>query len=326
MIIAVPKSTKKNEKRVALTPEVALKLIKQGFEIRLEIGSGKEAGFTDKEYEDTGVKVLKEPSEVYKNAKIVLNLWAPTVEEEKYITPEMIVIAYMEALKYEKRISELSKTKCKLVALELIPRISRAQSMDILSSQSNLAGYKAVIDAVSQMNKAVPLMMTSAGTIAPAKVLIVGVGVAGLQAIATAQRLGAVVFASDIRPETKEQVESLNGKFLTSEEMKQQLSNMDIIITAAMVLGNKPPKLITKAMEDSLNKNVIIYDLADNVEELSKIKVIKNTNLASELAFSASKLYANNLYNFINLIYDKELKDIRLDMNDEIIKACVIGE
>ncbi len=326
MIIAVPKDTRTGEKRVAITPETASKLIKQGFEIKLESGAGKEAGFVDKEYEEVGVKVLKNLSEVYKNSKIVLKLWAPTVEEEKYLTSEMIIIAHMEALKHPTRISELSKIKCKLVALELIPRISRAQSMDILSSQSNLAGYKAVIDAVSQMNKAVPLMMTSAGTIPPAKVLIIGVGVAGLQAIATAQRLGAVVFASDIRAETKEQVESLNGKFLTPEEMREQLHNMDIIITAAMVLGSKSPKLITKDMEDNLKKNVIIYDLAENVEELSKTKVITNTNLASELAFSTSRLYSNNLYNFINLIYDAELKDIKLDMNDETIKACVIGE
>lgn len=223
MIIAVLKEIKARENRVAASPEVVAKLSSWGFHFHIEKNAGLKAGFSDEEYKKAGAEITTSPKATYENADYVFKIWAPLPEEDKYLTKEMTIIANFQALSNKERLEKFAKLGVQCFALDLMPRISRAQSMDILSSQSNLAGYKAVIEAVAALDKAIPLMMTAAGTVPPAKVLILGAGVAGLQAIATAKRLGAQVYASDVRPQVKEQVESLGGRFLeikTDETLK----------------------------------------------------------------------------------------------------------
>lgn len=361
MIIAAVKEIKKGEKRVAATPDIVKKFIADGFTFHIEKNAGLTAGFTDEAYRSAGAEICNSAKEAYAKADIIFKINAPLPEEDKYFSAGQTIIANFQALISQERIEKLAKLGVECFALELMPRISRAQSMDILSSQSNLAGYKAVLEAVNNLNKAVPMMMTAAGTIAPAKVLVLGAGVAGLQAIATAKRLGAQVYASDVRPQVKEQVESLGGKFLevktdesfettggyakeTSEEYKrkqqeavaEQLKKTDIAITTALIPGKKAPILITKKMIESMPIGSIIIDMATesggNVEgsenektvEINGVKIIGNSNLASELPASASQLFARNIFNFVSPMINKEQKSIVFNYTDELInKTCI---
>lgn len=361
MIIAVIKEIKPNEKRVALTPDVVSKLQKLGFSIRIEQNAGLQAGFKDEEYLAAGAEIFSSAQETCKKADFLFKIWAPLPQEDKLLSPNMTVIAHFQALSNVERIKKFAELGITAFAMDLMPRISRAQSMDILSSQSNLAGYRAVIEAIENLNKAVPMMMTAAGTVAPAKVLVLGAGVAGLQAIATAKRLGAQVYASDVRPQVKEQVESLGGKFIeintqenfettsgyakeTSEEYKkkqheavaEQLKKTDIAITTALIPGKKAPILIDKEMIKAMPQGAVIIDMATesggNVEgsqdnqiiSINGVKIIGNSNFASELPYSASKLFAQNIFNFILPMYNTQTQQIEFNFNDELIKGTCI--
>ncbi len=361
MIIALPKEIRSGEKRVALTPEIITKITQWGFSVQVEKDAGTNAGFTDDDYKNSGAEIKNSAKETYKNADFIFKIWAPLPQEEKFIKEGCTIIANFQALNQPQRIKKFAELQTTCFALELMPRISRAQSMDILSSQSNLAGYEAVIEAVSMLDKAVPMMMTAAGTIAPAKVLILGAGVAGLQAIATAKRLGANVFASDVRPAVKEQVESLGGKFLEISDdenfetsngyaketsanyqkkqnkiIAEQLKKTDIVITTALIPGKPAPRLISAEMLKNMPQGGIVVDMAaesgGNVEgsvngktiDLNGIKIIGNSNLASNVANSASRLFAQNIYNFIRPMFNPEQKTFIFNNDDDLIKNTCI--
>lgn len=361
MIIAVPKELKPGETRVAVSPDVVKILKGMGCEIRIQKDAGLLSGFSDEEYIAAGAKIAPDAKSTYKGADIIIKIWAPLAQEDKFLQDSITVIANFQALTNQKRIAKFAAKKLTCFALELMPRISRAQSMDILSSQSNLAGYKAVLEAVNALNKAVPMMMTAAGTIAPAKALILGAGVAGLQAIATAKRLGAQVYASDVRPQVKEQVESLGGKFVevktdenfetsggyakeTSDEYKraqtaavaEQLKKTNIAITTALIPGRAAPKLITKAMIKKMPRGSVIVDMATasggNVEGskdnetvvINGVTIIGNSNLAAGVPNSASKLYAKNILNFLTPMYNAEIKNFVFNFEDELVKGTCI--
>lgn len=371
MKIVIPKEIRGKETRVAGTPETVKKLISYGFEVAVEKNAGKEAGFLDANYKDAGASISAKAETLYKNADIVLKVQAPMTKEEGTDEVSMmkkgaIVIAHMNALSEPKRIKDMAKSGLTVFAMDLMPRISRAQSMDVLSSQSNLAGYKAVIDAAAEYNGAMPMMMTAAGTVAPAKVLVLGAGVAGLQAIATAKRLGAIVFAFDVRPAVKEQVESLGGKFIVVDEeaMKnaetdggyakemdddfkkkqekailEQLKKTDIVITTALIPGKKAPILVNDEMLASMKEGSVIVDLAASaggncsgtkagkIATKNGVKIIGHLNVAGSLPTDASSLFAKNLLNFITPMIDKENKTIEFDFEDETVSGtCVIKD
>lgn len=335
MIISIPKEITSNETRVAATPETITKLHKLGFRLKIEHNAGQQSGFSDKDYAQAGAEICNFAEQTYANSDIILKINAPLPQEDKFLKSGMTVIGDFQALNNPERTKAFAHLGLRCFALDLIPRISRAQSIDILSSQSNLAGYRAVIEAISLLPQAVPLMMTAAGTIPPAKVLILGVGVAGLQAIATAKRLGAQVFASDIREETKEQVISLGAKFI--EHITPELLNqIDIIITTALTAGKKAPLLITDSQLQNMHKDSVIIDMATaaggNVEGsinnqiITKhdIKIIGNSHLATLVPQSASRLFANNLYNFLLSTFNQEQQTLIFDFTDEIIRQTCI--
>lgn len=361
MIIAVPREIMPGENRVAATPEVVKKYLRWGLHVQVENGAGQKAGFPDETYKEAGAKIVSSPADIYKHAGIILKIRAPQPEEDRLLSAGQVIIADFQALSRPARITDFAKHGLTCFALELLPRISRAQSMDILSSQSNLAGYKAVINAVNLLDKAVPMMMTAAGTITPARILVLGAGVAGLQAIATAKRLGAQVFAADVRPQVKEQVESLGARFVevspsenfetadgyaaeTSEDYQkkqrlavaEQLLKTDIAVTTALIPGKKAPQLITTGMIQHMPSGAVIIDMATasggNVEGskdgetvlLNGIKIVSGSNLASEIPNSASRLFANNIYNFLAPMYQSESRNISFNFDDELIsKTCI---
>lgn len=361
MIIAIPREITPGETRVAATPDIIKKYIIWGFVVRVEHQAGLAAGFSDEDYKNAGAELKETAAAVYSGAHLILKIWAPLPQEDSFLNGGQTIIANFQALSHPARIKEISKLGVTCFALDMLPRLSRAQSMDILSSQSNLAGYKAVIEAVNLLPQAIPLLMTAAGTISPAKVLVLGAGVAGLQAIATAKRLGAQVFASDVRPAVKEQIESLGGKFLdiesgenfetkdgyasaTSKEYQllqqqavaEQLTKTSIAITTALIPGQKAPLLIRKCMIDRMPRGSVIVDMASafggNVEgsvnnqtvEINGIKIIGNSNLAAGLPNSASRLFAQNIYNFLAPFYHSESRQIVFNYDDELIaKTCV---
>ncbi|NPA43062.1 MAG: Re/Si-specific NAD(P)(+) transhydrogenase subunit alpha [Chlorobi bacterium] len=360
MKIGVIKETRPGEKRVAVTPQVAKDFIARGFEVVAEHNAGLDSHFTDEDYEKVGVKVTDKEN-VFKEADIIVKVNPPSEDDLPYFREGQVFIGLLFPYNNPDLVKKLADKKVTAFAMELIPRISRAQNMDVLSSQSNLAGYKAVIIGADALEKIFPLMMTAAGTIRPARVLIYGVGVAGLQAIATAKRLGAVVEATDIRPETKEEAESLGAKFLqvdvgnkdiseggyakeASEEIlrKQRelvdksLFNADLVITTALVMGRKAPRLITEEQIKQMKRGAVIVDMAveqggnvelsqpDKIVEKHGVTIIGKTNLPSLLAVNASELYAKNIYNFINfLVKDGKL---HIDKEDEIIKGTLVIE
>ncbi len=360
--IAVAKETADYEKRVAATPETVKKLVALGASVTVEKGAGEASSFLDKAYEAAGATLATSRGAAISNADIVLKVQAELGDLEG-LKKDAVLAALYAPYQNGDLIASAANRNIIALSMELVPRITRAQAMDVLSSQSNLAGYKAVLDAAEYFNRAFPMMMTAAGTIAPAKVFVMGAGVAGLQAIATAKRLGAVVCATDVRPASKEQVESLGGTFVAvqDEEFKaaetaggyakemsaeykakqaalieETIAKQDIVITTALIPGRPAPRLITAKMVESMKPGSVIVDLAvesgGNCElsEPGKV-VVKNAvtlighkNVPSRLATDASSLYAKNLLNLLGLIIDKETKSLAIDWNDEIIKGIAL--
>jgi NAD(P) transhydrogenase subunit alpha len=352
---------KKIEKRIAITPEIAKKYITLGFEVSLPETYGQHLGFEDNEYKELGVKISKDEKNIINSADIIVQLGLPTEDKISLIKENQILVGILNPYDNKEKINNLVKKNVNTFSLELLPRITRAQSMDILSSQANLAGYKAVIESFANFEKAIPMMMTAAGTIPAAKVLVIGAGVAGLQAIATAKRMGAIVFATDVRMASKEQVESLGGKFLTventenleteggyakeaSDEFKKKqeellsdtLKKIDIVICTALIPGKKAPIIIKDTMINNMQAGSIIYDLAaiqggntaftevNKVIEKNGVKIMGETNILNKLPTSASNLYAKNVFNFVSNLYDKENKKININLEDEIIEKTLI--
>ena len=361
MIIGSISENKTFEKRISITPENVKKFISNGFKVFLEKNYAIHLEIDDKKFEENGAELFDNKEKILKDANILLQLNLPKENDLKYLSPNNNLIGVFDVNNNKDRIIKLSENNINVFSLELLPRITRAQSMDILSSQANLAGYKAVIDAFSFFNKAIPMMMTAAGTIPAAKVLIVGAGVAGLQAIATAKRMGAIVFATDVRMASKEQVESLGGKFLvvedtenletsggyakeTSDEFKKKQENLlietlkkiDIVICTALIPGKKAPVIIRGDMIKVMQKGSIIYDLAasqggnteftkpDETIDINGVKILGDKNLLNKLAISASNLYSKNLLNFVINLYDKKNKKININLEDEIIKKTLV--
>ena len=351
------------ERRVSITPETTKKLVDLNFSVFIEKNYAEHLGVTDKEYKDKGANLLNSAKEVLEKSKIILKVNSFKDDEFDLIKEKSILVGQFDPLLNKKTINGLLKKGVKIFSLNLLPRITRAQSMDVLSSQANLAGYRAVIESVVEFGKVVPMMMTAAGTITPAKVLVIGAGVAGLQAIATAKRLGAVVSATDVRTIAKEQVESLGGKFLTvdgaenlettegyakeadedfkkkqAELLKVSVKKNDIIICTALIPGKKAPRIISEDMVKSMQPGSIIYDLAvgqggnsafaeaDKVNVINGVKVMGAKNILNNLALTASNLYARNLFNFVNNLYDKGKKDIYINKEDEIISKTLIDK
>jgi len=349
------------EKRIAITPEIAKKYISIGFEVFLSRNYGVHLGITDEEYQDLGVKISNDEKKILNDANVVVQLGLLSDDKCSLLKQDQILIGVLNPYNNKNKLDNLIKKKINAFSLELLPRITRAQSMDILSSQANLAGYKAVIESFANFEKAIPMMMTAAGTIPAAKVLVVGAGVAGLQAIATAKRMGAIVFATDVRTASKEQVESLGGKFLTVEgaenleteggyakeasaefKKKQEdllsetLKKIDIIICTALIPGKKAPLIIKENMIKNLQSGSVIYDLAavqggntaftevDKIVKKDGIKIMGESNILNKLPVSASSLYAKNMFNFVENLFDKENKKININIEDEIIEKTLI--
>ena len=349
------------EKRIAITPEIAKKYIDLGFDVLLSKNYGDHLGIKDEEYLQLGAKISDNEKEIITNADIIVQLGLLTDDHKKILKENQIYIGVLNPYENKDQLDNLIKKKINVFSLELLPRITRAQSMDILSSQANLAGYKAVIDSFSYFEKAIPMMMTAAGTVPAAKVLVVGAGVAGLQAIATAKRMGAIVFATDVRIASKEQVESLGGKFLVvkgaenletkggyakeaSDDFKKKqedllsetLKKIDIVICTALIPGKKAPKIIKEKMIANMQSGSVIYDLAaiqggnteltevDKVIQKGNIKIMGETNILNKLPVSASSLYAKNVFNFVSNLFDKQNKKININLEDEIIEQTLI--
>ena len=348
------------DKRIAITPEIVKKYISLGFEISLVKNYGSHLGFSDNEFHDVGVK-FKDEKEIVKNSNIITQLGVLSDEKLSMMGEKQVLIGVLNPYDNKDKLQTLVKKKVDIFSLELLPRITRAQSMDILSSQANLAGYKAVIESFANFEKAIPMMMTAAGTIPAAKVLVVGAGVAGLQAVATAKRMGAIVFGTDVRMASKEQVESLGGKFLTvegsenleteggyakeaSEDFKKKqeellaetLKKIDIVICTALIPGKKAPLIIKDYMISNMQPGSVIYDLAsvqggntafteaDKTVEKDGVKIMGESNILNKLPISASNLYAKNVFNFIENLYDKEQKKLNINLEDEIISKTLI--
>ena len=361
MNLASISEDKNIEKRIAVTPDIAKKYISLGFNLSLTKSYGLHLGFSDKEYENVGVNILESEKEIINNTDVLIQLGLPSEEKLSYLRENKYLIGILNAFSNKDELQKLKLKQINCFSLELLPRITRAQSMDILSSQANLAGYKAVLDAFQVYERAIPMMMTAAGTVPAAKVLVVGAGVAGLQAIATAKRMGAVVFATDVRMASKEQVESLGGKFLTvegsenleteggyakeaSDEFKKKqeelltetLKKIDIIICTALIPGREAPKIIKEDMFKNLQPGSVIYDLAavqggntaftevDKIVEKDGVKILGEANILNKLPVSSSNLYAKNVFNFISNLYDKENKKLNINLEDEIIEKTLI--
>lgn len=359
MKLAVPKETKLKENRVALTPDVVKDLVKKGFEVTVENGAGMNSFFSDEAYTAAGAQLVSDAKKLYSEADVVLKVNAPSPEEIAGMKKGAILLSFLFAATNPGVVDACVKAGISAFSVDAIPRISRAQKMDALSSQANLAGYKAVLMAANTIGKILPMMTTAAGTIRPTKIVIFGAGVAGLQAIATAKRLGAVVEVTDIRPETKEQVESLGGKFIevkgdasvkieggyvkgVSEEflkMQQELvgkhvKEADIVITTALIPGRKAPVLVTEEMVKSMKFGSVIVDMAvesggNVVGSESNKTVVKNgvtilgeSNIPSLLPMNASDLYAKNIATFLVHLADKD--NFKWEMEEEITKGSLI--
>ena len=363
MIVGSIKENINFEKRISLTPESAKNIIGLGLKVYVEKGYALHLGIDDKQYEDIGVEVKASSEDVLNLSNLIIKVNCPSEDEINNFKENTILIGMLNPSKNKNQIDKIINKSIKLFSLELLPRITRAQSMDVLSSQSNLAGYRAVIDCVSEFEKAVPMMMTAAGTVPAAKVLVIGAGVAGLQAIATAKRLGAIVSATDVRAASKEQVESLGGKFLTVEEtedmetaggyakeasneykkkqaemMKEALKKNDIVICTALIPGKTAPRILTEDLVKLMKPGSIVYDLAaeqggnsafseaGKINSVDGIKIIGVKSLMNSFPLTASSLYAKNLFSFIRNLYSKEKKDFNINLEDEIIEKSLIKE
>ena len=362
MRIGVLTESDSGEPRVAIVPDIVKRFVSLGAEVAIQSGAGKDSGITDEAFEEAGAKIAGSAEEAAKDSDIVLKVRRPTADELKTLKKDAIVIAIMDPYGREAEIKAMADAGVSAFAMELMPRITRAQSMDVLSSQANLAGYRAVIDGAAEFGKAMPMMTTAAGTVPAAKAFVMGVGVAGLQAIATAKRLGASVTATDVRPAVKEQVASLGGKFVAveDEEFKQaetaggyakemsaeyqkkqaelvasHIAKQDLVVTTALIPGRPAPKLVSKAMVDSMKPGSVIVDLAverggnvegsklgETVVTENGVRIVGHANVAGRVAATASALYARNLYTFVETVMvDKEKKDLAVKWDDEIVKA-----
>jgi len=360
MKIAIAAETAPDEGRVAATPDTVKKMKTLGADVAVEPGAGVKSGIPDAEFEAAGATVAKD---AVQNADIVLKVQRPTEAELKSYKKGALVIAIMDPYGHEAALKAMADAGVVAFAMELMPRITRAQVMDVLSSQANLAGYRAVIDGAGEYGRALPMMMTAAGTVPAARIFVMGAGVAGLQAIATARRLGAVVTATDVRPAAKEQVESLGAKFIAveDEEFKQaetaggyakemskeyqakqaalvadHIKKQDIVITTALIPGRPAPKLISAEMVSSMKPGSVLVDLAvergGNVEGakpgevvmVGDVKIVGHLNVPSRLAASSSALYAKNLYAFLETLISKETKQIAINWDDDLVKATAL--
>ena len=370
MIVAIPKERRPGETRVAASPDTVKKLIDLGLDVVVEKGAGQAAAMTDDAYKAAGATIAKDTKSALEKADIVLKVQRPTGSDDKtdevaLLKEGAVLLCILNAYNDRPLLDQLAARKVATFGMEFVPRITRAQSMDVLSSQSNLAGYKSVLDAAAEFGRAFPMMMTAAGTIPPARVMIMGVGVAGLQAIATARRLGAIVSATDVRAATKEQVESLGATFVMvdSEEAKQAetaggyakemsdeykkqqaaliaetLKKQDIAICTALIPGRKAPTLITEAMVKSMKPGSVIVDLAveqggncecsepGKVVQKHGVTIVGHLNVPGRLPVDASALYAKNLLNFVTLLIDKETKALKIDLEDEIVKGTLVTQ
>jgi proton-translocating NAD(P)+ transhydrogenase subunit alpha len=374
MKIGIAKERRPYEARVAASPDTVKKYVAMGFEVAIETGAGLSAAFTDAALEAAGAKIVKTAKDALGSADIVLKVRKPIgsgaevaneADEIALMKSGATLISLMEPYKDRALIDALAAKKITTFALEMVPRITRAQSMDVLSSQANLAGYKSVLDACNEFGRAFPMMMTAAGTVPPARVLVMGAGVAGLQAIATAKRLGAVVSATDVRPASKEQVESLGGTFVAVEDeefkeaetsggyakemsdaykkkqadlIAETLKKQDIVICTALIPGRPAPVLITEEMVKTMKPGSVIVDLAVEqggncpLSEYGKVvrkhgvAIVGHANVPSRIAVDASALYAKNVLNFLTPLYDAEAKSLKINLEDEIVKGSLITQ
>jgi NAD(P) transhydrogenase subunit alpha len=364
MRIAVPSETNGDETRVAVTPDTIKRLSNLGAEFAIQKGAGIASGITDGDFEAAGAKIAASAADAVKDADVVLQVRRPGAAVLSGAKPGAIVLSIMDPYGNEAALKELAGANVCAFAMEFMPRITRAQSMDVLSSQANLAGYRAVVDGAAEYGRAMPMMMTAAGTVPAARIFIMGVGVAGLQAIATARRMGGVVTATDVRPATKEQVESLGAKFLAVEDEEFQqaqtaggyakemskeyqakqaeltashIAKQDIVVTTALIPGRPAPKLVSAEMVKSMRPGSVIVDLA--VErggncELAKpgevfvtdngVKIVGHLNIPGRLAATASSLYAKNLFAFLETMIDAEKKELAVDWEDELVTATLL--
>ncbi len=361
MLIAVPAETSANERRVALIPDSVNKLNRAGFDIVIESGSGEGSGYSDTDYTGAGATISTDRDGLLGSGDIVLRVRKPALDEVAKLKAGAIQISYLDPYNEVELVDSLAEKNITAISMEMIPRTTRAQKMDALSSQANLAGYVMVILAAQKLDRILPMMMTPAGTLKPARVFVIGAGVAGLQAIATAKRLGARVDAFDTRPVVAEQVQSLGAKFveidlgemgqtkdgyakeLTAEQLEMQrlgmkdiISQSDIVITTAQLFGRPAPRIVTGDMVEAMKPGGIVVDMAvdsggnvegsvaDEIVDVNGVSIIGVSNLPSEVSKDASQMYSANLFNLVTEYWDKESKSFNLDLDDDILKGCVI--
>ncbi|MEM7290269.1 MAG: Re/Si-specific NAD(P)(+) transhydrogenase subunit alpha [Pseudomonadota bacterium] len=361
MKLFVPRESRNNETRVAVSVDTVKKLVGHGFDVAIEKSAGGYSGVLDQDYKDAGAKTATAKSAA--EADVVLKVLRPTAAEAKKYKKGALVLAMMDPYGNEKEVAAIASSGVSSFAMEFMPRITRAQVMDVLSSQANLAGYQAVVEGAAEYNRAMPMMMTAAGTVPAAKVFVMGAGVAGLQAIATARRMGAIVTATDVRPAAKEQVESLGAKFVAVEddEFKQaetaggyakemskeyqakqaelvasHIAKQDIVITTALIPGRPAPRLVSKAMVQSMAPGSVLVDLAverggnvegaqaDKIAKVGDASIVGHTNMQGRIAASASLLYAKNLLAFLETMLDKEKGGLNVDWEDELVQATLL--
>lgn len=360
MKIAILKETAQAETRIAVSPDMVKKYVQMGCDVTVEKGAGETAAFTDAALKDAGASISAKRADLLAKSDLFLAVKAPDVKEIAKMKKGAILMAILDPYKNPAVIDACKKANITAFSMEFVPRITRAQSMDVLSSQSNLAGYKAVVDAAAAFGSAFPMMMTAAGTVPPAKVFVMGAGVAGLQAIATARRLGGVVSATDVRMAAKEQVESLGASFVMVEDeetakaetsggyakemskayqkkqaklIEETIAKQDIVVTTALIPGRPAPVLVTEDMVKSMKPGSVIVDLAaenggncalteaDKVVVKHGVTIIGYLNMAGHIAHDASQLYARNLYNFVDLLWDADAKACNINMEDEVISG-----
>lgn len=361
MQIVVPAETWANERRVALIPDAVKKLTSAGFSVSVEAGLGQQAGFSDSDYEEAGAAVSSDRGNLLSSGDIVLRVRKPSIEEVESLKKGAIHISYLDPYNEHELVDAMASAGVTAISMEMIPRTTRAQKMDALSSQANLAGYVMVLLAATKLDRILPMMMTPAGTLSPAKVFVIGAGVAGLQAIATAKRLGARVEAFDTRPVVAEQVQSLGAKFveidlgetgqteggyakeLTPEQlelqrlgMKDVISESDIVITTAQVFGRPAPRIVTGDMVAAMKPGGVIVDMAvdsggnvegsvaDETVDVNGVSIIGVSNLPAQVSADASQMYSSNLFNLVSEYWDSEEKRFNLDLEDDILQGCVI--
>jgi NAD(P) transhydrogenase subunit alpha len=366
MKIGIPRERRPNELRVAASPDTVKRLVGRGVDVLVEAGAGVAARYADQSYAEAGARLVDDPAALYRDADVVLKVGRPLangegeIDEMALLRSGQVLIGLLNPYQNSDQVAAYAEAGVIAFALEMLPRTTRAQAMDVLSSQANLAGYRAVIDGLAEFDRVMPMLMTAAGTVPPAKVFVIGAGVAGLQAIATARRLGAVVSATDIRPAAKEEIESLGAKFvgvvkadaataggyakeLSDEDKKQQaemvaqhLKGQDLVITTAQIPGRPAPRLVTRAMVESMRPGAVLVDLAvesgGNIEgsevgkvvDIGGVKIVGHANLPSRLAPATSSLYARNLLNFVDLLIDQDSGNLVINEDDDLVKGALI--